>query len=277
MNCGSKSTEVKKNALKVSDIGVQLYTVRELMATDPVSTLKSIAEIGYTDVECAGYNEGKYYGMSPSEFKNILTDFGLKMQSGHVGTGILTPDLKRTMSNEWEGVCEDAKNVGQEAIFCGYFQPDERKTLDDYRRVAELFNKCSETAKSYGLIFGHHNHDFEFEPIEGQIPFTILLKETDPDKMVFELDMYWTTKAGVDPVELMKANPGRFPSWHIKDMAKDEEQFFTEVGNGSIDFKKIFEHSEAAGLKYFYVEQDECRDRTPLESIKMSFDYLKGW
>jgi sugar phosphate isomerase/epimerase len=262
-------------AYGLNDFGVQLWTVRELMAADPAGTLKAIAEIGYKDVESSGYSEGRYYGMAPAEFKKMLEDTGLKMRSGHVSTGRLMPDVKRTLINEWEGVCEDAATVGQKAIFCGYFEPDERKTLDDYKSIAEIMNRCGEKANEYGLIFGHHNHDFEFFPIDGKVPMDILFNETDSDKVRFELDLYWTKKAGVDTFSLFDRYPGRFPFWHVKDMTNDEEQFFAEVGSGSIDFRSIFDKAEQAGMQHFYVEQDECRDRTALESIRMSYDYLR--
>lgn len=275
MNCKNRDNGSGSiSELGLSDFGVQLWTVRDQMKADPVDTLRAVAKVGYTDVESAGYSEGTYYGMAPADFRMLLNDAGLKMRSGHVMTGRLNPEIRRTMMNEWEGVCEDAATVGQLAIFCGYFMPDERKTLDDYKEIAALLNKCGEKAKEYGLIFGHHNHDFEFMPIDGQIPMDILFAETDADKVCFELDLYWTKKAGQDTLALFEKYPGRFPFWHVKDMTADEDQFFAEVGSGVIDFKSIFAKAEQAGLKHFYVEQDVCKGRTPLESIKMSYDYL---
>lgn len=277
LHCRNKEDKnMKTSGLGLSDFGVQLWTVREEMAKDPTTTLKAVADIGYTDVECAGYREGSFYGMSPAEFKKMLDDNGLKMRSGHIMTGRTMPEVKRTLSNDWEAALEDFKNVGQEAVFCGYFMPEERKSLDDYKQIAELFNKCGEKAKEYGLLFGHHNHDFEFEPIDGQSPMDILFKETDPDKVFFELDLYWTKKAGQDSISLFEKYPGRFPYWHVKDMNNEQEQFFAEVGSGIIDFPAIFAKAETAGLKHFYVEQDATKGRTPLESIRMSYEYLAG-
>ena len=234
-----------------------------------------MAAIGFTDIECTGYNEGKMYNMLPSEFKKVLVDLGLTMQSCHVKTGTENPKQSRTMTNDWEGFCNDNVEVGAKSVVCGYFHEGERKTIDDYKKHAELFNKCGEVAKEYGLTFAHHNHDFEFFELEGQVPYDILLNETDPSVVSFELDHYWTTKAGVSSLDYINKHPGRFPIWHIKDMDDTKEQFFTEVGSGIIDYAAIFNAQKKSGLKYFYVEQDEFKNYEPLESVKVSYDYLK--
>lgn len=257
------------------DIGLQLWSVRGDMGKDPIGTLTILSEIGYTDVECAGYAQGKFYGMAPIEFKKVLGNLGLKMKSGHTLTGNQDPKATHTMSNQWEAVCEDAATMGQKSIICGYFFDDERKTIDDYKKHAELFNRCGEKANEYGLAFGHHNHDFEFIPIDGQIPYDILLNESDPDKVKFELDLYWIRKGNADYKEYFAKHPGRFPWWHIKDMDASEEQFFTEVGNGVIDWKEVFRYADQAGMQYFYVEQDEHRTYAPLKSVEVSYDYLE--
>lgn len=260
---------------KFQDIGLQLWSVRGEMEKNPIGTLKVLAAIGYTDVECAGYDEGKFYGMSPSEFKSVLGDLGLKMKSGHTRTGNQDPKMTHTMSNRWEAVCEHAAFMGQKSIICGYFFEGERTSIDDYKRHAELFNTCGEKAKEYGLTFGHHNHDFEFVPIDGQVPYDILLNETDPNLVKFELDLYWIRKGKADYKQYFEKHAGRFPWWHIKDMDATKEQFFTEVGNGVIDWKDVFSYAKLAGMEYFYVEQDEHRTYKPLKSVEVSFDYLE--
>ena len=135
-------------------------------------------------------------------------------------------------------------------------------------------NRCGEIAQKYGLQFCHHNHDFEFQAIGGIIPYDILLNETDAKLVHFEIDHYWTKKAGVDSIGLMKKHPGRFPLFHIKDMEKGPEKSFAEVGSGVINWKKIFQAGDKGGMKFFFVEQDKCT-RDPMESIKMSYQFLK--
>lgn len=256
------------------DIGLQLYTVRDDMDRDPKGTLKAIADMGYTHVENAGYKEGKYYGMNQGDYMSILNDLDLKMYSGHTQTGAHAPEETHTMINQWEKACEDAAKIKQENIVLAYIHDFERTSLDDYKKLAELCNKCGETAKSFGVQLAYHNHDFEFHEIENTIPYDILLSEVDADLMKYELDLYWTRKAGVEALDYFNKYPNRFPLWHIKDMEDGGDQFFTEVGNGVIDWKKYFAAQTLSGMQHFYVEQDHCKNHKPLESVKISVDYL---
>lgn len=260
----------------LNNIGLQLYTVREDMTENPVGTLKRIAEIGYKHVESAGYGKRQFYGQTKENFKMILRDMDLKMHSGHTATGIGMGKDSYNMSNNWEAVCEDAAYMEQKYIVCGWFPPDERKTVDNYKQFAQLFNKCGEKAKEYGLQFCHHNHDFEFVPINGAIPYDILLMETDKTLVKFELDQYWAKKADVNVKKLIKNNPGRFPLFHIKDMDNTAEKAFTEVGTGIINWEYVFDLGPKAGLDLFFIEQDTCKKMPPLQSIEVSFNNLKS-
>lgn len=256
------------------DFGVQLWTVRDDMKKDPIGTLKIIKEIGYTDVECAGYHEGKIYNYAPNEFKKIISDIGLKMRSAHVPFGRNTPEQKRTMVNNWEGVCEDFKEIGVDYLVCPWMQDD--RNIDTYKSAAEIFNNCGANAKSYGLQFAYHNHDFEFNKIDDHVPYDILLSETDKNLVDFELDLYWIKKGGGDTLDYFENHGDRFSLWHVKDMDNTQESFFTEVGNGIINWDEIFSRKGETALKHFYVEQDDCRNFSPLESINFSHDYLKN-
>jgi len=256
--------------------GIQLYTVRDDMKKDPIGTLKKLSEIGYVDMECAGYNEGKFYGMSRDEYKKVLNDYGLVMNSGHTSTGYGNPSQKRTMINDWEAACEDAAYMGQKHFVCAYLSKEETASLDKFKEIAELFNRCGEKAKEYGIGFAFHNHAIEFMEIDGVVPYDLLLSETDPSIVNYELDLYWIKKAGKDPLRYFENHQGRFPLWHVKDMEDGDDQFFTEVGNGVINWKDIFHKAEESGMKYFYVEQDVCRNHKPLESVKISYDYLQS-
>jgi sugar phosphate isomerase/epimerase len=256
----------------LDNLGLQLYTVRDDMTLNPVVTLQKIGAIGYKHVESAGYLNGKFYGLARQAYQSLLNDVGLKQHSGHCSIGYGDPSANNTMTNNWEAVCDDAAFMGQKYIVLGWIHADYRKTIDEYKKMAELFNKCGEVAKKYDLQFCFHNHDFEFVKINGQLPYDVLLNETDKNNVKFELDHYWTKFANVDSIKLMKANPGRFPLFHIKDM--DKARKFAEAGSGSINFKKIFKSSKTAGMDLYFVEQDSNYAKSAMESIQQSYSYL---
>ncbi len=255
-------------------VGLQLYTLRDLMAKDPDGTLKKVAEIGYKEVESYGYADGKLFGKTPKEFSALLAQLGLTMPSGHYITGNVVITGKGTLKNDWERTVADAAQMGQKYMVCAFLFPEERAKLDDYKRVAELFNKSAAVCRAAGIQFAYHNHDFEFKEIDGHVPYEVLLSETDPALVKMELDLYWATFAGQDPLALFKKYPGRFPLWHVKDMAKTPEREFAEVGTGSIDFAAIFKAKKTAGLVHYFVEQDVCK-RPPLEAITISYGNVK--
>ncbi|KQS33648.1 sugar phosphate isomerase/epimerase [Dyadobacter sp. Leaf189] len=251
-----------------SKIGLQLYTLRNELSKDLLGTLKKVSAIGYKEVELFGYSDGKFFGKTPKEFKAMLGDLGLNPVSGHYGAGVENKTAKGTLSNNWQQAIDDAAEIGQKYAVCAYLTDKERQSIDQYKSYVDLFNKSGEVAKKAGLQFGYHNHDFEFKKIDGQLPYE-LIASTDPNLVKLELDLYWIVKAGMDPVDLFKKYPGRFPLWHVKDMDKTD-QSFAEVGTGSIDFKKIFDARKTAGLTHFFVEQDVAK-RPPLEAIEISF------
>jgi sugar phosphate isomerase/epimerase len=252
-------------------VGIQLYTLRNEIPKDLEGTLKKVADIGYKEVELFGYGDGKFFGKTPKEFKALLQSLNLSAPSGHYTTGNTNPSSKGTLTNDWKRAVDDAAELGQKYMICAFLFPEERKTLDVYKRHAELFNKSAEICKQSGIQFGYHNHDFEFETLEGQVPYDILLKQTDPKLVQMELDLYWASFAGKDPVQLFKQNPGRFPMWHVKDMEKSAQRSFAEVGTGSINFQRIFDAAKTAGLKHYFVEQDVTK-RPPLEAITISYN-----
>jgi len=253
-------------------IGLQLYTVRDAMVKDTAGTLARVAQIGYNSVE-ATYSDGKYYGKEPKAFAQLLKQNNLIMPSTHY---LLGEEAKSqgTLLNGWDKAAEDAASVGQKFMICAWLSPNERGKLDHYKKLADDFNRAGEISKKAGLQFCYHNHDFEFIAENGKYPYDILLENTDKNLVKFEIDLYWLTRAGQDPVALIEKHPGRFPLWHIKDMDKTEKKMFTEVGNGVVNFKRIFEHSKKAGLKYFFVEEDICPG-DPFDSITQSITYIK--
>jgi sugar phosphate isomerase/epimerase len=259
-------------------IGLQLYTVREAMQQDPTGTLAKVAKMGYNSVEGASYTGSqKFYGMTPAEFANVLKQNGLIMPSSHYRLGEEQDKgqpVQGTILHGWDQAVDDAARVGVKYMVCAYLAEAERGDLDRYKKIAEQLNKAGERCKKAGMQLCYHNHDFEFQAQNGQLPYDLLLTGTDKNLLKMELDLYWATKAGQDPVALFKKHPGRFPLWHVKDMDKTAARNFTEVGNGSIDFKRIFAQANLAGMKYFFVEQDQTPG-SPFDSIQQSIAYLK--
>ena len=248
-------------ARKLDKIGVQLYSVRNEMAKDFEGSLKKIAELRYKQVEFAGY-----YNRTPQQVKALLDQLGLESPSAHVPIQALRQDPAKAI--------ETAKAIGHRYVICPYLDASERKTLDQYKQHAALFNQVAETCRKAGLKFAYHNHDFEFMPIDGKLPFDLLLAETQKDLVQIELDLYWTVKAKQDPLAWLKKHPGRFAAFHVKDMDNTPRGFFTEVGRGVIDFKPIFAAGRQAGVELFIVEQD-ATPGSPFDSLKISADYLK--
>jgi sugar phosphate isomerase/epimerase len=246
---------------RLESVGVQLYTVRNDMAKDFEGTLQKVASLGYKEVEFAGY-----YDRTPEQVKEILTRFGLEAPSAHV-------PLKEIQTNIEKSI-EAAKIIGHKLIVCPYLDANDRKTIDNYKSHVATFNKAGEACKKAGIEFAYHNHDFELVAIDGTVPLDLLLAETDKNLVKLELDLYWMKKANANSLAYIAKHPRRTIAFHVKDMDNTAKQFFTEVGRGIIDFKEIFKQSKNSGVKYYFVEQDQCPG-PPLDSLKISIDYLK--
>jgi len=259
-------------------IGLQLYTVRDAMQKDPSATLAQVSKIGYNSVEGATYTGSqKFYGMEAAEFSRVLKQNGLIMPSSHYRLGEEKTNgetVKGTLMTDWDKAVDDAAAVGVKYMVCAYLSDSERGGLDHYKKVAEQLNKAGGRCKKSGIQLCYHNHNFEFVKQDNKFPYDVLLDDTDKNLVKMEMDMYWVTKANQDPIALINKHPGRFPLWHVKDMDKTAEHSFAEVGNGSIDFKKIFKYADKAGLKYFFVEQDKTPG-DPMNSITQSISYIK--
>jgi sugar phosphate isomerase/epimerase len=240
-------------------IGLQLYTVRGQMEKAFEGTLARVAATGYHDVEFAGY-----FNHTPAEVRRMLNRHGLAAPSVH--TGSIAPE-------DWEKALDAAHVIGHKYIVVPSIPEERRKTLDDWKRVAADFNRAAGMAETAGVQFAYHNHDFEFKPVEGRVPYDVLLAETDPKLVQLEIDLYWMTKAGQDPLAYFARWPGRVPLVHAKDSAGPPDHRMVDVGAGKIDFRTIFAHGAQAGIKHAFVEHDNPPD--PFASIKASYDYLK--
>jgi sugar phosphate isomerase/epimerase len=246
-------------AARLSQIGVQLYTVRSLMEKDVERTLAGVAAAGYTEVEFAGY-----FKKTPAEIKAMLDRHGLVSPSVHSGS--MAPA-------DWAEALEAANVIGHKFIVMPWIPVERRKTLDDWKQVAADFNRVAASAKAAGLQFAYHNHDFEFPLVEGKVPYDVLLAETDPNLVKLEIDLYWITKGGQDPLTYFARWPGRIPLVHVKDGKGPPDWAMTEVGSGAIDWKRIFAKSQQAGIQHYFVEHDQPAD--PIASITASCAYLK--
>ncbi|MEO6550682.1 MAG: sugar phosphate isomerase/epimerase [Ferruginibacter sp.] len=264
---------------KKKTIGLQLYTVRDAMEKDPAGTLAKVAGLGFNSVEGATYTGTEtFYGMGAAAFSSLLKNNGLVMPSSHYRLGEEKTKgeiVKGTMLHNWDAAVDNAARVGIKYMVCAYLSEPERGGIDRYKTIADQLNTAGEKCKKAGIQLCYHNHDFEFVSQDGTLPYDILLNQTDKNLLKMEVDLYWVSKAGKDPIELIKEHPGRFPLWHIKDMDNSAEKAFTEVGNGTINFKDIFKHAKEAGLKYFFVEQDKTPG-DPFVSIEKSISYIKG-
>ncbi len=254
--------------------GLALYTVRDHMGQDPKATLEKVEEAGYAYVEAAGYNEGKFYGMAPEDFKAYLESLGLKPVSTHQGTVTLENADGQIAAVKAAGFEYFTIPVPPMGMFT--FNPESRTmgmkgTVKDLADVlTELGKKC----EAAGLKLLYHNHDFEYKKNEdGIVPIDYLLENTDPKYVNFQMDLYWVTKAGADPVAYFEKYPGRFKSWHVKDM--DKEGKFAPVGEGTIDFGRILKEKNTSGMEKYFVEQDMTWDKKPLEVIVISHEGLK--
>lgn len=256
-------------------IGLQLYTLRNEMGKDAAGTLKRVADLGFKEVENFGYN-GKFFGMEAKTYRDTLKGLGLTAPSGHYLYGNFgNKQTPGTILTGWDKAVEDAATLGQQYMVLAFLMPDERKSLDDYKKIAADLNKAGETCKKAGIQLCYHNHDFEFQAIDGKLPFDILMSQTDNSLVKIELDLYWAVKANNQPLDLFKKYPKRIALWHVKDMDNTDKKFFTEVGNGTIDFKSIFKAHKESGMQHFFVEQDQCPG-SPFASIEKSIGYIKG-
>ena len=252
-------------------VGIQLYTLREVLPKDVKGVIKKVAEAGYKQVETYGYTaETGYWGLDAKTFKALLDENGLKAPSGHFG---LDSYMKSGNLDEIKPLIAGAVALNMEYFTCPWLDPTLRTKLDDYKLIAERLNNAAKLCKESGLEMAYHNHDFEFLKYGDSTGYDVLLSETDKSMVQFEMDLYWVVRSGNDPVAMFEEHPGRFVMWHVKDMDKVDNTINTEVGNGTIDFKEIHKHAAKAGLKHLIVEQENFAI-DPFDSIKKSFDYV---
>ena len=247
-------------AKKLERIGIQLYSVRDLMAKDFEGTLASLAQIGYKEVEFAGF-----YNRKPADIRALLQKDGLVAPSAHLGFDVLTKNTDQTFA--------DVAELGAQYATVAWTPQEERGGADKWKAIADKFNAAGRVARTHGLSFAYHNHDFEFDPAAGPVhPLDLLVQNTDPALVNFEMDVYWVTHAGQKPVEYLTKYPNRFVLLHLKDGGAPPDYPMTDVGSGTIDFASILR--AASAMQHVFVEKDLQND--PMGFAHNSFNYLNN-
>ena len=252
------------DALTKNNLGVQLYTVRSIIGKDPAGVLKQIHDIGYAEVEATA--ETLKTGWS------AIQSSGLKATSVHLNTNPNDEELA------------DAKSKAFDYAVVPYIAPAERGGVDVIKKLADTIQQAGERARKHGLQLCYHNHAFEYEPMGGTTPLEIIMGGTDPKLVMLELDIFWATVAGQNPVNILQKYSGRVPLLHLKDKQKNVPEApqynenvpnsaFKEIGKGSIDIPAVLKAADAAGAKHYFVEQDQTPD--PIASLRQSYSYLK--
>lgn len=273
IGCGSSSKNTTSNSSSgmgnLGDFGLQLYTLRDVINDDPKATLKQVADMGYKQIEGYEGKMGIFWGMSNTEFKSYLDSIGLTMVSTHLN-----------INQNFEKKAEEAAAIGVKYLTCPSLGNEMAMDNEAWKKAADLFTDKGKVCQQAGLRFAYHNHDAAFhKKDDGTVPIEILLKNTDPSLVDYEMDIYWVVTGGEDPIKWLNEYPGRFTLCHVKDRKKGvdltEREASVNVGDGSIDFKKILAVARERGMKYYIVEQENYENTTPIEAARADADYLK--
>ena len=248
----------------VKSPGIQLYSLRDDMEKDARGTLKQVAAMGYKEIESYPGSKGFLWEMKPAEFKSYMIELGLTPVSTHTGIEKNMPELM-----------EQAAGAGFKNFVVSWIGKEKRENLDGYRKVADEFNQLGEASKKNGLMFGYHNHDYPFIEIDGKLPYDVLLTNTDPKLVTYELDLFWVVEPGKDPIAFFNKYPGRFSMAHVKDRDPKNAKFSTIIGQGNLDLSKMMTAGQKAGVKHFFVEVEEYGKLTPTESVRQSIAGMK--
>ncbi|MBB4079722.1 sugar phosphate isomerase/epimerase [Lewinella aquimaris] len=244
--------------------GIQLYTLRDMMPTDPKGTLKQIADMGYTQIEGYEGNQGLFWGMEPQEWKDYLDELGLTMVSTHCN-----------INENFAEKAEQVASIGVDYLICSYIGPQDGKAGWD--AVIEKFNECGRICAEHGIRFAYHNHAYSFEEVDGIVPQAYLMDNTD-DTVDYEMDIYWVVTGGADPIEWLNKYPNKWTLCHVKDRKKgataEEHEASVDLGTGSIDFPKVLAAAEEQGMEYYILEQEDYENSTPLKSAAAGAKYL---
>lgn len=248
----------------MTSFGLQLYTLRDDFPKDPKGVLKQVAGFGYKEIESFEGPKGMFWGMTNTDFKKYMDDLGMKIVASHCD-----------MNTNFEKKAEEAAAIGMKYLICPWLGP--QKTLDNFKKFADTFNEKGEICKKAGIRFAYHNHDYSFKEMEGQLPQDVMMQNTNPDTVDYEMDMYWVVTGNQDPVAWLKKYPNRFRLCHVKDRMKNATDSFASctLGEGSIDYPPILKEAKAHGMEYFIVEQERYDNTTPLKAVEANAGYMK--
>jgi len=258
---------------KKRHVGVQLWSIRDAADKDLIGTLEQLARMGYTEVEGYKYTDGKFYGYTPTDFSKVLKHAGLKMTSAHTGVSFQHwNDQTHQLNDLAKKTIDDHAALGVKQLICPYID-EQWRTTDHFKQIAELFHQMGASCKMSGIQFGYHNHDFEFKKIDGSYIIDFILGQTDPTTVIWEMDLYWVKYANEDPAKWIHQYGERIRAFHVKDMADSPKRESIEVGDGSIDFERLFKLPEAAHVDYYFVELEDYRT-TSMEGVATSLHRL---
>ncbi|MGH2552928.1 MAG: sugar phosphate isomerase/epimerase family protein, partial [Chitinophagaceae bacterium] len=241
-----------------------LYSIRDVFEKDPKGVIKQIADFGYKQLEGYERSPGIFWGMKNTEFKKYIEDLGMIFISSHCDT-----------ENDFERKASEAGEIGMKYLIYNWEGPN--KTIEDYKLLAEDFNRKGEICRKNGLRFGFHNYSFSLKTIEGQIPQDVLMQHTDPALVDFQMEIYWFAMMNMDTKAWLKKYSGRFKLCHIKDRVKGsiKQENTCDLGNGSIEFPSILRTAGKNGMEYYIVEQEDYPNSTSLKSAKANAGYMK--
>ncbi len=256
-----------EEAAKIKKIGIQLYTLRDVIGADPKTVLKNLSSFGYKQIESYEGEQGMFWGMGNTGFKKYMDDLGMSLVSSHCD-----------ISKDFEKKAAEAAAIGMKYLICPWKGP--QKSLDDFKKFADEFNQKGEICKKNGIRFAYHNHDYTFKPLEGQLPQDILMNGTDASLVDFELDMYWVAAANEDIETWLKKYPNRFRLCHVKDRSKtpgaDNGKNSVDLGTGALNWSKILKTARSNGMEYFIVEQEAYPNGSSTEAAKTDAAYMKN-
>ena len=259
---------------KSNIVGLQLWSMRDQLPHNVPAVIGKVAKAGYKEVETYGYNKKDgFWGLDAKAFSDLLKSNDMSTPSGHFEFDHF---FATGQTDELESYIDAAHITGMETIIVPHLDGNFIKTVDDFKRIADKLSAAAAICKKEGLKFGYHNHNFEWKQVDGTTFYDTILTQTDPKVVKMEMDLYWVVRTGQDPVEIIKAHPGRFFAFHIKDMDKSNHELNTEIGSGTIDFKRIMSYAKLAGVKHFIVEQENYTNIDPYVSITQSCNYVKN-
>lgn len=242
--------------------GLQLYTLRDVIADDPVGILRELSEMGYKQIESYEGPMGMFWGMDNTEFRSLMDDLDMTIISSHAN-----------VFDEFERKADEAAEIGMEYLVCPWIGPQD--SMDDYRNIADQFNEIGEVANSAGIKFAYHNHEYTFEEMDGEMPQDVLMERTDPDLVEYQMDIYWFAAGNQDPAEWIQRYPGRFTSSHVKDLQNGEDHESVVLGTGTINFPELLPLAKENGMEYFIVEQEAYTNTTPMEAVRANAIYMQ--